>query len=665
MLKKRFESLFIHNTNRKVIFGIILPVLILAGTAALSNLNSYPNEEPAQLPTPAAVYLGNGKNTTSGANSNEYLADIAPSLQTLGQASQFQPVELSSSKYMFNGKSITLKLVMTEGRHITNADPGPFGEDYYEGNLTGQVYDGQNKLKAVTDMTPFFSESLVFRNRFDIAFDDYNGDGLPDFTIGQYMGSNFRVYNIFTIKEDGKIAELPVENSPDGIVSSGYEDQGGYYSVKLPRIISNGFKVSLYNMETGSIDPAFYQWSGTAFKRLKKPELSQLDQKLLQLKSGKKIPAGKLIEQLDIESDEILTYLYYSDPGKIKADTVYEGGFTAAGRKELLVIFKLTGLPHVAGLDTALIAIFDEPTLELVSQKGFVSDECQFQLLKDSKGAQYLLFSGTTSYQGHSAGTLQLFDLYDNWTQMSLDRFSVDQAMYRFQLMSGGIISVLSQEYQESGDIKWHKNYYLKWDPATAALLDYIPKTHTDGAGKPYFDRESFSPDGKYAVAAHGWGFDENSYILIYSTAQNKLIRKYDILSSDFEYIWSPDSKKLCVKSLGKTWINTDLLDIEKNGMIDMLSIAGYENLKKLGVKFPYELLENRDDPYIQTVEWSPDSKKALLHYQWTDSRYMRQSGTFVYDTEKKTISKIVQNPGAAEGGNLKPAKPKGFQWHD
>lgn len=403
--------------------------------------------------------------------------------------------------------------------------------------------------------------------------------------------------------------------------------------------------------------------SGVAMVQPQKSALSLPDQTPLRLKSGKSVIAGSLVEKLDMVSGETLNYLYNSDPGKIKAESIYEGCFTSAGREQLLVIFKLTGLPHAGGLDSAVAAIFDEASLELVTQKSFISDESQFQLLKNIKGTQYLLFSGTTTYQGHSASTIQLLDLTADWDSKPLESFSVEESLQKFQLLPEGIISVLAQDYLENEEFKWYKTYYLKWNPETSNFLDYIPSSHIDSAGKPYFDRESLSPDGKYAVAAHGWGFDEYSYILIYDTVQNKLIGRYDILSSDFDYAWSADSKKLCVKSMGRIWINTYVLDIEKNSQVDMLSMGSYEKLKKLGITFPYDLQENRPDPYIQFVEWSPDSRKVLFHYQWTDSNYIRQSGTFIYNTEKQAVSKVVQNPGSEEGGNIEPKKPKGFQW--
>jgi|GEM_PF-6089610 len=585
-----------------------------------------------------------------------------------------EPFELTKAEVGIGGVKATVRLLMTEGRHITDGEPGPFGKEYYEGNLVAEVFDQGNKLLSVSDLTGCFPQPLVFRGRFDLKAEDYNGDGLPEFTVGQYFSSNYNEFNIFTLSEKGEVTELQV-NITDGILSSNHD---GYYSTGFEKIGADAFKVSVYDMQKGKYIDKAYKWNGLEFEQddgtTADDSRKDMDgdggvtvqvQQAVRLKDGSSISSSELIEKLD-RKDETLKYVYDNSPNDIRVSEVHEGSFTGSKKPELLVIFKFLGLPHAAGLDYSVAAIFEKDTLRWVAQQGFMTDEAQFGLLQDSKKNNYLLYSGTTTYQGHSTCTLQLLSLKDGWKALlPADSGINSSGGLKFNILENGMVGVLKPVFEENTVIGWDNRYYMKWNDKTAGFDDFIPGTYKDRAGKAYFKAASVSPDGSYAAVSHEWGFDGNSYLLIYDLKQNCLLKKFEIAAMDYGFMWSPDSRRLCVTRAARIWIDAAVIDIGKKSLFSIMDsgIAGFEAFKKYGVDFDYKLDENRPDPYYQPCEWSPDGKKILMFYQWTDSSDNRQSGSFVFDTGSRTVSDITQNKAHSGADNLEQAKPAGFKW--
>lgn len=650
-IKSRVKG--IMNYKKPVFFigAVVAAVLVVTALVLLTN--------PAKT---TEVFAD--KETINTENSNIEIANT----ETINSVKELpllpEPFKLSEAKFTLGEKPMTLRLVMTKGTHVTDGDIGPYGTDYYEGNLIGEIYDNQDKLVSSTNMSKYFTESVIFRDKFNLLFDEYNGDGLADFTVGQYVASNYKAFNIFTINSNGEIALLPVKNSPDGIICSKFDE---YYSTKFSKTKNNGITVSIYDMEQGKNIEKTYEWLDKEFVAVtdKTEPVKPNNIKITLKKYGGTIDSIDLIGKLDKTTDETIKYVYNDSPNNITVGDVFEGDFSNSGHRELLVIFKFLKVPHAGGLDFSVAAIYDRSTLNLISQKSFAHDECQFDVVNDAKGLAYLIFLGMTTYQGHSSCTLQLFALSKNWEQLLLqgnNEYSEDK--YKFNLISNGVVSVLVPEFSDNTVSGWEKKYYLKWDKKESKLNDFVPSSYTDEKGRKYFDITSTSPNGRYAIASHELGFDEGSYVLVYDIAQNKLISRYDILAQEFGLAWSPDNQKVSVTRLARIWIDTSIVDIPAKKVVSMMenNLAGFSQFEALGIKFNYTLNENRPDPYYEICEWSPDSKRVLMFYQWTDSAMKRQNGNFVYDLEKQTISKITQNK-PDEGDHLEPKKPKAFKW--
>lgn len=374
----------------------------------------------------------------------------------------------------------------------------------------------------------------------------------------------------------------------------------------------------------------------------------------------------KLIDNLDKETDETIKYVYRLSPQNIKIGNIYSGNFTQRNSDELLVVFKLKSVPHAGGLDCSIVGIYDKKTLNIITQKTFPFDECQFDILNDNAGKGLLIFSGSSTYQGSSSFILQIYRPGKDWKQVLPQENGIysNNDQYKFIILNNGIISanVPTIKTDGSGDSpEWKTKYFLKWDPVTQNLVDFVPSNYDFYKNHNLADVISISPNGRYGVISHEWGFDGNSYILLYDIKQNKLMNKYNLLAQHFGFTWSPDSKKICISRLARIWVGVSVLNVETGKLIE--DINTYELFKGQGVSFNYELDQNRPDPAYTPLEWSPESNRILMFYQWTDTNGMRQNGTFLYDINNQTVSDIIQNKPYSEGGNIESKKPDGFAW--
>jgi len=172
---------------------------------------------------------------------------------------------------------------------------------------------------------------------------------------------------------------------------------------------------------------------------------------------------------------------------------------------------------------------------------------------------------------------------------------------------------------------------------------------------------KSTSPDGKYEVVSE---VNEEQHIFRVTLSGSNGSKDFEIVGVGHSFLWSPDSTKVCDSYSGRIWGNFSIIDAENQTIIEYpISYDIINRLKAKGYVFDYELNENRPDPYYSPIEWSPDSKKLLVFYQWHDTDYDTQNGVFVYDLEKNDVSDLVQYEPNTEGGHVDSRKPEGFTW--
>lgn len=156
----------------------------------------------------------------------------------------------------------------------------------------------------------------------------------------------------------------------------------------------------------------------------------------------------------------------------------------------------------------------------------------------------------------------------------------------------------------------------------------------------------SSSPDGKYSMDSK---VDESQgiyQVIQYDGESSKAISTYDIIGKDFTFLWSPDSTKVCAVYSGRIWSHFSIIDVENKKLLEFPPAA--EIIKKLragGAKISYELNENRPDPYIVPIKWSPDGKILTVSYKWYDKGYNAQNGVFSYNIDTGAAYGLTQYP--------------------
>jgi hypothetical protein len=162
------------------------------------------------------------------------------------------------------GKNVFLRIQLYEGTYSEDWNPGPYMGTRYEGHYQIIIADEYGKTLSMTELDNLFPEPLVFTNHFTLAFDDYNGDGFPDFTLGQRANSNGGEYRILTIGEDLTVRELSVRGTPSLYVSKG-DEGGSNYSVKLHKSKTGLLSYSYYSQDKGKYIDQTLQWQNGEF----------------------------------------------------------------------------------------------------------------------------------------------------------------------------------------------------------------------------------------------------------------------------------------------------------------------------------------------------------------------------------------------------------------
>lgn len=152
-----------------------------------------------------------------------------------------------------------LSVVQTSGKYFEDWFPGAYMGRTWRGGFQIQLSDEDGKVKSALDLNAYFNDEVVFNSFFDIAFDDYNGDGNIDFTIGQYLSGNVNIYKLFTLDKTGRIEELHIKEHPELFVSD-----AGRYSAKLTKT-EMGFSSSYYDNRIGKTVKETFVWNGEEF----------------------------------------------------------------------------------------------------------------------------------------------------------------------------------------------------------------------------------------------------------------------------------------------------------------------------------------------------------------------------------------------------------------
>lgn len=124
--------------------------------------------------------------------------------------------------------------------------------------------------------------------------------------------------------------------------------------------------------------------------------------------------------------------------------------------------------------------------------------------------------------------------------------------------------------------------------------------------------------------------------------------------------IWSPDGKWVAVPLLSRTWTDVEIINA---GTLKPCKINLWTYINENSEKYGFETGSNtRADPYINLLEWSPDSTRALLSYQFTDDRLLVESGIAVYNVTSKSVEKFMKLSSGKKERDI-VEKPANFKW--
>ncbi len=174
------------------------------------------------------------------------------------------PVTVSRNDlFPVTGKHEFLDLQLLQGQYSEDwTASSAAGGRSWSGIFRLVVTDEQGQALSTFALSQHFSEELSFGEFFPIQFGDYNGDGNPDFAIGQYGSSNGSFVRLFTLNPDYSIQELNIQGDQELFISS--PDR---YSMKFDEA-EGGFKASHYDNAMGRQVEVFYRWDGTAFQQV-------------------------------------------------------------------------------------------------------------------------------------------------------------------------------------------------------------------------------------------------------------------------------------------------------------------------------------------------------------------------------------------------------------
>lgn len=177
------------------------------------------------------------------------------------------PVTISHNDlYPLTNRTGFLNLQLLDGTYSEDwTIPGPLMGRNWSGRFGLVLIDNQGRTLNSFPLSEHFEDPIIFNDFFQIQFEDYNGDGDPDFTIGQYGSSNGYFYKLFTLRKNNVIEELGIKLGSDLFISS---PKG--YSIKLDKVDDHSFKRSYYDNVAGKQMEDIFQWNGSAFQKLDK-----------------------------------------------------------------------------------------------------------------------------------------------------------------------------------------------------------------------------------------------------------------------------------------------------------------------------------------------------------------------------------------------------------
>jgi len=166
-----------------------------------------------------------------------------------------------------NGKNVAVYLEMRKGRYFQAAA----GESPYISNFQGtyqfRVTEEANPSNTLCTEVVSFDEGteLNFNQTFPLKIQDYNGDGNPDFTLGQKsIGSTNMLYQLYSLDSNGKIYDLPFSDGHKAFMALADTNKATSFSIEL-ETRDGELIITYYDTELSKLKEISYRWENNSF----------------------------------------------------------------------------------------------------------------------------------------------------------------------------------------------------------------------------------------------------------------------------------------------------------------------------------------------------------------------------------------------------------------
>ncbi|RGX54172.1 MULTISPECIES: hypothetical protein [Anaerotruncus] len=169
---------------------------------------------------------------------------------------------------LIDGSVVEIALEMIDGVYYDVRSPGFVPSAFtFKTNYEG-TYQIRSTKGPLTFTCPILADGddanpswrrLNFPAEFELLVEDFNGDGNPDFTIGQPASSSIWSYLLFSVMEDGQVEQA---DCGEGIFASA----DGAFSIPLEMTGPEEFTVSYYHNDEAAYLPVRYSWAGNVVR---------------------------------------------------------------------------------------------------------------------------------------------------------------------------------------------------------------------------------------------------------------------------------------------------------------------------------------------------------------------------------------------------------------
>ena len=109
-------------------------------------------------------------------------------------------------------KDYSIEVMLTKGEYFTEEQTAPGGGIYgenYQGAYSLLLKEPDGATVDEISLNLDWEETKInFPGKFQLCVSDYNFDGYPDFTIGDYASSSMNSFWLYSISKEGKLINI-------------------------------------------------------------------------------------------------------------------------------------------------------------------------------------------------------------------------------------------------------------------------------------------------------------------------------------------------------------------------------------------------------------------------------------------------------------------------